>query len=158
MIQQFRTKDQEQTKHPTNMASAYAMYLSEDDAWKIGLDYVHSNTANSSLNQQNEAVVRHYGAPAGVNNHCGIDNRFIELTVREKIAGFKLFLEVHHWLWTRPRNSVDFALRLARQHGNVSVMNYGIGLPCWQKSLLVGTKALMTQNVRLTLYQLMALI
>jgi hypothetical protein len=44
MIQQLHTEDQEQTNHPTNLSSAYAMFLSEDDAQKI-----HSNTANSSL-------------------------------------------------------------------------------------------------------------
>jgi hypothetical protein len=42
--------------HPANLASAYA----------IGLDYVHSNAANSSLKGQNEAVARHYGALAEV--------------------------------------------------------------------------------------------
>jgi hypothetical protein len=39
MIQQLHAKDREQMNHPTNLASAYA----------IGLDYVHSNAANSSL-------------------------------------------------------------------------------------------------------------
>jgi hypothetical protein len=56
--------------------------------------------------------VRHYGPLAEVlaaqwNNLCGIDNPFIELTVRDKIARFTSFLQAHHWLWTWPRNSVD---------------------------------------------------
>jgi hypothetical protein len=49
MIQKLCAKDQEQTNRPTNLASAYAMLLSEDGARKIGLDYVHANTAKSSL-------------------------------------------------------------------------------------------------------------
>jgi hypothetical protein len=56
---------------------------------KIGLEYIHSNTANSSLKRQNEAVVRHYGALTEVlaaqwNDPCGIDDPFIKLTVRGK--------------------------------------------------------------------------
>jgi hypothetical protein len=49
VIQQLHAKDQEQMNHPTNLASVYAIFLSEDEVQKIGLDYIHSNTANSSL-------------------------------------------------------------------------------------------------------------
>jgi RNase H-like domain found in reverse transcriptase len=46
-------------------------------------------------------TLKDYGAQAEVltaqwNNLCGIDNLFIELTVKEKIARFKLFLQAHH--------------------------------------------------------------
>jgi hypothetical protein len=34
----FTQKDQEQMNHPTNLASAYAMFLSADDVRKIGPD------------------------------------------------------------------------------------------------------------------------
>jgi hypothetical protein len=107
--------------------------------------------------------VRHYGALASVlvaqwNNLCGIDDLFIKLSIKEKIVDSNHFFKHitdfgpgQEILWTLPST-------LARQHENASIMNYEIGLkklPCWQKSLLVGTKVLMIQNARLTFYQLM---
>jgi hypothetical protein len=122
MIQRLHAKDQDQTNHPRNLASAYAMFLSEDDTRKIGLDYVHSNAANSSLKRQNEAVVRHYGALAEVlaaqwNNLCGIDSLFIELTIKGKNCQIQII-----------SSSASLALDLAKKF-------YGLCLPLWQANM-----------------------
>jgi hypothetical protein len=72
--------------------------------------------------------------PNGMTFVVSMTHLVVELTINEKIAGFKSFLQVHHWLWTWPRNSLDFASCFGDATWNVSTMKYGIGLKklfCW---------------------------